>query len=103
MEGLPKEDELTLWVSCLLQLNMQTGELPSLWPREPLRHMLHPLSGTLHCGFLVPAPQNTVTAPSVIKHLLKIYSLGERVYQSPQLSRDDPGCGEPIQGWEKGR
>lgn len=40
-EGTP-EDELTLWVTCLLQLNMQTGELPSLWSRDPLRYTLHP-------------------------------------------------------------
>lgn len=75
-EGPPKEDELTLWVACLLQLNMQTGELPSLWSRDPLRYTLHPSLGPYIVGSWSLLPRTLLYHPQSLSICLRFIPLG---------------------------
>lgn len=75
-EGPPKEDELTLWVSCLLQLNMQTGELPSLWSKDPLRYTLHPSLGPYIVGSWSMLPRTLLYNPQSLSICLRFIPLG---------------------------
>lgn len=62
--------------------------------------MLHPLSGTLHCGLLVPAPQNILISPPVAKHLLEVNPLGNKYPSVPNSAHTTQAVAGLLQAWE---
>lgn len=95
-EGPPKEDELTLWVACLLQLNMQTGKLPSLWARDPLRYTLHPSLGPYIVGSWSLLPRTLLYHPQSLSICLRFIPLGNVQTKVPNSDHTTQAVVSPL-------
>lgn len=100
MEGLPKEDR-----THSLGLLSSSNQHASRRAPGPMVKRSPETQATPHlwdCTLWTPGPysQNILPLPLVTKHLLKMYSLGEHLYQGSQPSRHNPDCGGPSQAWD---